>query len=655
MADSKPLAEIADLLQEDRSFEPPAAFRDAANVRDASVYARADADPERFWADFASELEWSTPWTRVLEWNPPHAKWFVGGTLNASVNCVDRHVRGPRRNKAAIVWEGEPGDRRTLTYFDLYRQVSQFANVLKRLGVKRGDRVALYLPLVPELAIAMLACARIGAIHSVVFGGFSSESLRDRINDAQASVLVTADGGWRRGQVVPLKQMADEALQGTPSIEHVVIVQRLHGSPVPVHVEEGRDHWYHRLMQDAPYACEPEQMDAEDMLYILYTSGTTGKPKGIVHTTGGYLVGTYATTKWVFDLKEDDVYWCTADIGWVTGHSYVVYGPMANGATVVMYEGAPDWPKKDRFWEIVERYGVTIFYTAPTAIRAFMRWGSEWPSGRDMSSLRLLGSVGEPINPEAWVWYHRYIGGERCPVVDTWWQTETGAIMITPLPGIVSTKPGSATRPFPGINAEIRNDKGESLEGVGGGLLALTRPWPAMLRGIYGDPERYVQQYWSRWTPEIYFTGDGAKRDADGYFWLLGRVDDVLNVAGHRIGTMEVESALVDHPRVAEAAVVGRPHDIKGQAVAAFVTLKEGTAGSEMLVAELKEHVVKKIGAIARPDDVIFAADLPKTRSGKIMRRLLRDIANGKALGDTTTLADPAVVARLKEQYQDEH
>jgi acetyl-CoA synthetase len=655
MADSKPLAEIADLLQEDRSFVPPAAFRDAANVRDASVYARADADPEGFWADFASELEWFTPWTRVLEWNPPHAKWFVGGTLNASVNCVDRHVRGPRRNKAAIVWEGEPGDRRTLTYFDLYRQVSQFANVLKRLGVKRGDRVALYLPLVPELAIAMLACARIGAVHSVVFGGFSSESLRDRINDAQATVLVTADGGWRRGQVVPLKQMADEALTATPSIKHVVIVQRLHGSPVPVHVEEGRDHWYHRLMQDAPYTCEPEKMDAEDMLYILYTSGTTGKPKGIVHTTGGYLVGTYATTKWVFDLKEDDVYWCTADIGWVTGHSYVVYGPMANGATVVMYEGAPDWPKKDRFWEIVERYGVTIFYTAPTAIRAFMRWGTQWPSGRDMSSLRLLGSVGEPINPEAWVWYHRYIGGERCPVVDTWWQTETGAIMITPLPGLVSTKPGSATRPFPGIKAEIKNDQGESLPGAGGGLLVLTRPWPAMLRGIYGDPERYVQQYWSRWTPEIYFTGDGAKRDADGYFWLLGRVDDVLNVAGHRIGTMEVESALVDHPRVAEAAVVGRPHEIKGQAVAAFVTLKEGTSGSETLVAELKEHVVKKIGAIARPDDVIFAADLPKTRSGKIMRRLLRDIANGKTLGDTTTLADPAVVARLKEQYQDEH
>ncbi len=630
MSDSKPLAEIADLLQEDRTFEPAAAFREAANVRDESVYARAEADPERFWADFASELEWSTPWTRVLEWDPPHAKWFVGGTLNASVNCVDRHIRGPRRNKAAIVWEGEPGDRRTLTYFDLYRQVSQFANVLKRLGVRRGDRVALYLPLIPELAIAMLACARIGAVHSVVFGGFSAESLRDRINDAQASVLVTADGGWRRGQVVPLKQMADEALTATPSITHVVIVERLHGSPVPVHIQEGRDHWYHRLMQDAPYTCEPEKMDAEDMLYILYTSGTTGKPKGIVHTTGGYLVGTYATTKWVFDLKEDDVYWCTADIGWVTGHSYVVYGPMANGATVVMFEGAPDYPKKDRYWEIVERYGVTIFYTAPTAIRAFMRWGTQWPEGRDMSSLRLLGSVGEPINPEAWVWYHRYIGGERCPVVDTWWQTETGAIMITPLPGIVSTKPGSATRPFPGIKAEIKNDKGESLEGAGGGLLVLTRPWPAMLRGIYGDPERYVQQYWSRWTPDIYVTGDGAKRDADNYFWLLGRVDDVLNVSGHRIGTMEVESALVDHPRVAEAAVVGRPHEIKGQAVAAFVTLKEGTSGSEMLVAELKEHVVRKIGALARPDDVIFAADLPKTRSGKIMRRLLRDIANGK-------------------------
>jgi acetyl-CoA synthetase len=650
-----PSPEISDLLQENRSFPPPAAFRAHANVNDEDVYARAERDPEGFWENFARELEWFTPWTRVLEWKPPHAKWFLGGTLNASVNCVDRHVRGPRRNKAAIVWEGEPGERRTLTYFDLYRDVSKFANVLKSLGVKRGDRVALYMPLVPELAIAMLACARIGAVHSVVFGGFSSESLSDRINDASATLLVTADGGWRRGHIVPLKQMADVALQTTPSIRNVVVFKRLHEGTAPVQMVEGRDHWYHDLMQDASFVCEPEKMDAEDMLYILYTSGTTGKPKGIVHTTGGYLVGTYATAKWVFDYKEDDVFWCTADIGWVTGHSYVVYGPLANGATVLMYEGAPDWPRRDRFWEIIERHGVSIFYTAPTAIRAFMRWGIEWPQKRDLSSLRLIGSVGEPINPEAWVWYHRYIGGERCPVIDTWWQTETGAMMITPLPGITSTKPGSATKPFPGIKAEIKTEKGDSIEGVGGGLLVLTRPWPAMLRGIYGDPDRYVKQYWSRWTPDVYVTGDGAKRDADGFFWLLGRVDDVLNVAGHRIGTMEVESALVDHPRVAEAAVVGRPHEIKGQAVAAFVTVKEGTTPSESLVAELKEHVVKKIGAIARPDDVIFAADLPKTRSGKIMRRLLRDIAEGKALGDTTTLADPNVVAKLKEQYQEEH
>jgi acetyl-CoA synthetase len=654
MADKKPPAEIADLLQEDRSFSPPPEFQATANINDPGVYERAEKDPEGFWASFASELEWFKTWDRVLEWRPPHAKWFVGGKINASVNCVDRHVRGPRRNKAALIWEGEPGDRRTLTYWDLYRQVGQFANVLKTLGVKRGDRVAIYLPLVPELAIAMLACARVGAAHSVVFGGFSSDSLRDRINDAQCNLLITADGGWRRGSIVPLKQMADEAIQGTPSIKNVVVVKRLSEGAAPVHIQEGRDHWYHRLMQDAPYHCEPEQMDAEDLLYILYTSGTTGKPKGIMHTTGGYLTGTYATSKWVFDLKEDDVYWCTADIGWVTGHSYVVYGPLANGATVVMYEGAPDWPQKDRFWEIVERYGVTIFYTAPTAIRAFMRWGTEWPKRRDMSSLRLLGSVGEPINPEAWVWYHRYIGGERCPVVDTWWQTETGAIMITPLPGLTTTKPGSATRAFPGVKAEIKNEKGETLP-IGGGLLTLTRPWPSMLRGIYGDPDRYVTQYWSKWTPEIYFAGDGAKLDAEGFFWLLGRVDDVLNVAGHRIGTMEVESALVDHPKVAEAAVVGRSHEIKGQAVAAFVTVKEGVQVNEGLMLELKEHVAKKIGAIAKPDDVIFTADLPKTRSGKIMRRLLRDIAEGKALGDTTTLADPNVISRLKEQYAEEH
>ncbi len=646
------MSEIDALLKEDRQFPPSAEWRRNAIANDPEVYRRAAADPEAFWSGFARELEWSQPWSRVLEWSPPYAKWFIGGKLNACVNCVDRHVRTARRNKAAIIWEGEPGDRRTLTYWDLYRQVSAFANVLKSLGVARGDRVALYLPLIPELAIAMLACARIGAIHSVIFGGFSAESLRDRINDAKAVLLVTADGGYRRGHIVPLKQMADEALRDTPSIRNVVVVQRSPGAPIPVEIKEGRDHWYHGLMQHAPTTCDPEAMDAEDMLYILYTSGTTGKPKGIVHTTGGYLVGTYATTKWVFDLKEDDVYWCTADIGWVTGHSYVVYGPLSNGATVLMYEGAPDWPNKDRFWDLIDRYGVTIFYTAPTAIRAFMRWGTEWPAKHEMSSLRLLGSVGEPINPEAWIWYYLNIGRERCPIVDTWWQTETGMIMITPLPGITSTKPGSATQPFPGVFAEVRKQTGERVD-TGGGLLTLTRPWPAMLRGIYGDPERFQKQYWSQWPDGAYFTGDGARRDEDGFYWLLGRVDDVLNVAGHRLGTMEVESALVDHPKVAEAAVVGRPHEIKGQAVAAFVTLKEGQKGSPALVDELKEHVVHKIGAIARPDQILFAADLPKTRSGKIMRRLLRDIAEGKALGDTTTLADPAVVSRLKNEYEE--
>jgi acetyl-CoA synthetase len=650
-------AEFADLLREDRVFPPSDQFRAHAVVRDEQVYADADRDPEGHWARLAGELEWSRPWNQVLDWQPPHAKWFVGGQLNASVNCVDRHARGPRRNKAAIIWEGEPGDRRTLTYFDLQREVSKCANVLKSLGTKKGDRVALYMPLVPELAIAMLACARIGAVHSVVFGGFSAESLRDRINDARARLLVTADGGFRRGQIVQLKQVADEAVAGTPSIEHVVVFRRGGDVPIPVTMKEGRDHWYHELMARASSRCDAEAMDAEDMLYILYTSGTTGKPKGIIHTTGGYLVGTYATTKMVFDLKEDDVFWCTADLGWVTGHSYVVYGPLANGATVVMYEGAPDWPEKDRFWSLIEHYGVTVFYTAPTAIRAFMRWGTDWPKRRDLSSLRLLGSVGEPINPEAWVWYQQVIGQGRCPIVDTWWQTETGAIMITPLPGLTKTKPGSATRAFPGITTEIRNERGDTVD-VGGGLLAITKPWPSMLRGIYGDPERYVRQYWNKWGPGVYVTGDGAKRDADGYFWLLGRVDDVINVAGHRIGTMEVESALVDHPSVAEAAVVGRAHEIKGQAIAAFVTLKEGvnqTAGSKELIDNLKEHVVKKIGAIARPDDILFAGDLPKTRSGKIMRRLLRDIAEGKALGDTTTLADPAVVARLKANYEEEY
>ena len=646
------MPEISALLDENRRFPPSDAFRASAHLSDAAIYDDAAKDPEGFWAKLAGELEWMEPWHTVLEWQAPYAKWFVGGKLNASVNCIDRHVRTARRNKAALIWEGEPGDRRTLTYWDLYREVGAFANVLKSLGVKRGDRVALYLPLIPELAISMLACARIGAVHSVVFGGFSADSLRDRINDAEAVLLVTADGGYRRGQIVPLKQMADDALMGTPSIRNVVIVQRQAGGAFPVHVQEGRDHWYHRLMQDASPECAPEAMDAEDMLYILYTSGTTGKPKGIVHTTGGYLTGCAATMKLVFDLKDEDVFWCTADIGWVTGHSYVVYGPLANGATVLMYEGAPDWPQKDRFWQLIDKYGVTIFYTAPTAIRAFMRWGTDWPGKHPMTSLRLLGSVGEPINPEAWIWYHQHIGRERCPIVDTWWQTETGAIMISPLPGITGTKPGSATQPFPGISVEIRDTKGDRVE-TGGGLLTITKPWPSMLRGIYGDHDRFVQTYWSRWPDGSYFTGDGARRDEDGFYWLLGRVDDVLNVAGHRLGTMEVESALVDHPSVAEAAVVGRPHEIKGQAVAAFVTVKEGVRASAALIDELKEHVVKKIGAIARPDQILFAADLPKTRSGKIMRRLLRDIAEGKALGDTTTLADPNVVAKLKAEYEE--
>jgi len=652
-------SDIDALLHEHRLFEPSSSFAAQANVRDPGVYERADRDFEEFWAGFARELEWQRPWDQVLDWQPPHARWFVGGRINISVNCLDRHARTARRNKAALIWEGEPGDRRTLTYWQLYREVCQFANVLKGLGIRKGDRVAVYLPLIPELAIAMLACARIGAIHSVVFGGFSAEALRDRINDAQAKLLITADGGYRRGSVVPLKRVADEALQLTPSIEHVVVVRRLEGDwhqltrPESTGASPPNEHWYHDLMRDAPLTCEPEQVDAEDMLYILYTSGTTGKPKGIVHTTAGYLVGTYATTKWVFDLKEDDVYWCTADIGWVTGHSYVVYGPLSNGATVLMYEGAPDFPQRDRFWRLIEHCGVTIFYTAPTAIRSFMRWGPEWPDRHDLGTLRLLGSVGEPINPEAWMWYHEHIGHGRCPVVDTWWQTETGQIMITPLPGLTPTKPGSATRPFPGIRAEVRQNDGSPVT-VGGGLLALTRPWPAMLRGIYGDMDRYVKQYWSRWTRDVYFTGDGAKLDEDGYLWLLGRVDDVLNVAGHRLGTMEVESALVDHPKVAEAAVVGRVHDIKGQAVAAFVTVKEGVDSAGGLADELRAHVTRKIGAIARPDDVIFTADLPKTRSGKIMRRLLRDIAEGRALGDVTTLADPAVVAALKSKYEED-
>jgi acetyl-CoA synthetase len=645
------------LLQENRRFAPSDDFRRSARVADPSIYERAANDPEAFWAEMAEELDWSRPWDRVLEWTPPHARWFTGGRLNASVNCVDRHLGGPRRNKAALVWEGEPGDRRTLTYWDLYCEVNRCANALRRLGVKRGDRVAIYLPLIPEAAIAMLACARIGAPHSVVFGGFSPESLRDRINDAEARVLITADGGYRRGGVVPLKRNADEALKETPSIEHVIVVMR--GIPTnpnqPIaHMTEGRDHWWHRLVADESIHAEPEEMDAEDILYILYTSGTTGKPKGIVHTTGGYLTGASATTRLVFDLKEEDVFWCTADIGWVTGHSYVVYGPLANGATCVMYEGAPDWPAKDRFWSICERLGVTILYTAPTAIRAFMKWGADHPARHDLSRLRLLGSVGEPINPEAWMWYAEHIGGGRCPIVDTWWQTETGAIVISPLPGVISTKPGSATVPLPGFTADLLTSDGRSI-GVGGGLLALTRPWPSMLRTIWRDDARYVQTYFSKWPgrPDLYFPGDGAKRDEDGYYWILGRVDDVLNVAGHRIGTMEVESALVEHPAVAEAAVVGKTHELKGQAIAAFVSLREGRHPSSDLRDELREFVAQKIGALARPDDVLFSADLPKTRSGKIMRRLLRDIAEGRALGDTSTLADPGVVAKLREEYEE--
>jgi len=646
--------QLSTLLTEKRRFPPPAGFV-ARAVATPALYERARTDRLGFWEDEAKALTWMAPWSSVLEWSPPHARWFTGGKLNVSVNCLDRHLSGPRRNKAALIWEGEPGDRRTLTYWELSREVNRAANALRRLGVKRGDRVAIYLPMIPEAAIAMLACARIGAVHSVVFGGFSAEALRDRINDAKAVALITADGGYRRGQVVPLKRFADDAISACPSVRHVVVVRRragAEGDEAFAKMQEGRDHWWHRLLDDAPLTAEPEAMDSEDLLFILYTSGTTGKPKGIVHTTGGYLTQAAATTKYVFDLAEADVFWCTADIGWVTGHSYVVYGPLANGATVLMYEGAPDWPERDRFWSLVERHGVTVFYTAPTAIRAFMKWGNEHPARHDLSSLRLLGSVGEPINPEAWIWYHEQIGHTRCPIVDTWWQTETGGIMITPLPGVVTTKPGSATIPFPGISAELVDNQGKRLE-KGGGFLTLTEPWPGMLRTIYGDDQRYRDTYWSRF-PGKYFAGDGAKVDDDGYWWILGRVDDVLNVAGHRIGTMEVESALVDHPKVAEAAVVGKTHEIKGHALSAFVTLKEGNAPTAGLKDELKEHVTRKIGAIARPDDIYFSADLPKTRSGKIMRRLLKDIAEGRALGDTTTLADPNVVAKLKEQYESE-
>jgi acetyl-CoA synthetase len=640
---------IAALLEEERTFPPPQEFKKNANINDPRIYEIAARDPEAFWAKAAEELDWFKKWEKVLEWDPPWAKWFIGGKLNASYNCIDRHLKTWRRNKAAIIFEGEPGDERVLTYQDLHREVCKFANVLKKLGIKKGDRVAIYLPMIPELPIAMLACARIGAVHSVVFGGFSAEALRDRINDAQAKLLITADGGWRRGHVVPLKKNADEALKQTPSIKNVIVVRRVGDDTLTLKPSE---FWWHELMRDAPLDCPPEPMDSEDMLFILYTSGTTGKPKGVVHTTGGYLVGTALTHKWIFDIKDEDVYWCTADIGWVTGHSYIVYGPLANGTTTLMFEGVPDYPDKDRFWAIVEKYRVTILYTAPTAIRTFMRWGEEYPNRHDLSSLRLLGSVGEPINPEAWMWYYRVIGKERCPIVDTWWQTETGHILITPLPGISTLKPGSANRPFPGIEAAVLDESGTPIPpGQGAGYLVITKPWPGMLRTLYGDPERYKQAYWSKF-PGVYLTGDGCKIDKDGDFWLLGRIDDVLNVSGHRISTMEVESALVDHPAVAEAAVIGKSHEIKGQAVSAFVTLRAGYKPSPSLTDELKQHVAKKIGPIARPDDIFFTAELPKTRSGKIMRRLLRDIAEGRALGDTTTLADPTVIAQLKSQYE---
>jgi acetyl-CoA synthetase len=647
---------LSALLDERRTFPPSEEFKRRATWNDPAIYDRAAKDPEGYWAEQAKNLDWFTPWQRVLEWKAPWAKWFVGGKLNVTYNCVDRHAHSARRNKAAILWEGEPGDTRVLTFGMLEREVNRFANALKSLGAAKGDRVAIYMGMVPELAIAMLACAKIGAAHSVVFGGFSAEALRERINDAKAKVLITADGAWRRGTVVPLKASVDDALTGTPTIEKVVVVERVGHrieTTAQVSMKPGRDVWWHEIIANASDECAAEPMDAEDMLFILYTSGTTGKPKGVVHTTAGYLVGVSTTHRYVFDIKEDDVYWCTADIGWVTGHSYIVYGPLANGTTTVMYEGTPDFPDRGRFWNLIDKYGVNIFYTAPTAIRTFMRWGKEFPAKHKLSSLRLIGTVGEPINPEAWIWYNETIGRGRCPIVDTWWQTETGCIMISPLPGITATKPGSATRPLPGVAAEVVDVDGKPVGPGGGGYLVLSKPWPSMLRTVYGDPDRYVQNYWARY-PGKYFTGDGCKLDEDGYFWLLGRVDDVMNVSGHRISTYEVESALVDHSSVAEAAVIGKTHEIKGQGISAFVTLKEGIQASDKLKEELKNHVSTKIGSIAKPDDIFFTAELPKTRSAKIMRRLLRDIAEGRVLGDTTTLADPTVIAKLKEQAKDE-
>jgi acetyl-CoA synthetase len=644
MADAE--ATIDALLSENRVFEPSSDFRKRALWSDPAVYEHAARDPEGFWAKQADGLDWIAPWERVMEWNAPWVKWFLGGKLNAAYNCLDRHVEADGGDKVAYYWEGEPGDERTITYRDLYEEVCRLANGLKSLGVRKGDRVAIYLGMVPELPAAMLACARIGAPHSVVFGGFSAEALRDRINDAEAKVLITGDGAWRRGQEVPLKQNAEDAIKDCPTIEHVITVKRT-GTDHPF--TEGRDVWYHDLISNQSTDCPPEPMDAEDMLYILYTSGTTGKPKGIVHTTGGYLTGAATTHRYIFDVHGDDVYWCAADIGWVTGHTYIVYGPLANHTTGIIYEGAPDWPDKDRLWSIVEKRRATILYTAPTAIRAFMRWGTEYPEKHDLSSLRLLGSVGEPINPEAWVWYWKYIGGESCPVVDTWWQTETGHILITPLPGITALKPGSATFPFPGIEADVFDEQGNSVPPGGGGYLVLKRPWPGQFRTIYNDPDRYVETYFARYGNDTYLAGDGAKRDEDGYFWLLGRIDDVMNVAGHRISTYEVESALVDNAKVAEAAVVAKSDERLGQAITAFVTLRGGQEGNDEVAKELREHVAKVIGKIARPQHIIFSDDLPKTRSGKIMRRLLRDVAEGRSLGDVTTLANAEILDKIKE------
>jgi acetyl-CoA synthetase len=635
------------LLKTEQTFEPPPEFAAEANASDPEIYERADADPEAWWASWAEKLEWIEPWSEVLDWSdPPFAKWFAGGKLNASVNCLDRHVDAGNGDRIALYWEGEDGTRSEVSYAELLEMTQRFANVLKDLGIGRGDVVGIYLPMLPETVAAILGCARIGAIHNVVFGGFSAESVRERMEFSDAKLLVTADATLRRGEPTPMKEKVDPLLDGMPTVEKVVVVNR--GDTEPP-MTEGRDFFWHEAVASADPECEPEAMDAEDPLYILYTSGTTGKPKGILHTTAGYLVGVATTHRLIFDIHpETDVYWCAADIGWVTGHSYIVYGPLANGATSVMYEGAPDFPDKDRWWTLVERYEPTILYTAPTAIRAFMKWGTDYPAKHDLSSLRLLGSVGEPINPEAWAWYWKYIGGERCPIVDTWWQTETGMILITPLPGLTTLKPGSATHPFPGVEADIFDEAGRSVPAGAGGSLVLTKPWPAMFRTIYGDPERYVKQYFSRFGESVYLTGDGARRDEDGYFWLLGRIDDVMNVAGHRLSTYEIESALVDHAAVAEAAVVARPDPDVGEAPVAYVTLKAGTEGNEQLIAELREHVAKKIGKIARPHAIVLTDDLPKTRSGKIMRRLLRDIAHGRQLGDVTTLANAEVAEEIR-------